>query len=167
MTLNLRDRHGNSYEVEVGKKQGKFLTVRINNQPLTAEVLPIDAHTCSVEIGGRIFLVGTAADEQKIYAAVDGTTFEFEKSAGGGAQRPGMDSFGDDDKHIGAPMPGKILKIFVKEGQAVKKGERLFIIEAMKMENEVKAPRAAKIAKINCREAQLVGVGDILMEFDD
>jgi pyruvate carboxylase len=51
----------------------------------------------------------------------------------------------DDPNHIGAPMPGKISSVMVKKGQAIKRGERLLSIEAMKMETAVYSPRDAKI----------------------
>lgn len=55
---------------------------------------------------------------------------------------------------ISAPMPGKILSIKANMGQAVKKGEVVMVLEAMKMENEIVAPADGTIASIN------VGVGD-------
>ena len=55
---------------------------------------------------------------------------------------------------VAAPMPGKILAIKANNGQAVKRGEVIMILEAMKMENEITAPEDGTIASIN------VGVGD-------
>lgn len=55
---------------------------------------------------------------------------------------------------VAAPMPGKILAIKANNGQAVKKGEVIMILEAMKMENEITAPEDGTVASIN------VGVGD-------
>jgi pyruvate carboxylase subunit B len=64
---------------------------------------------------------------------------------------------------IKAPMPGLILRILVKPGQEVAKGERLLIIEAMKMENELKAPRAGVIKSIACRAQEAVEQGKVLV----
>ena len=64
---------------------------------------------------------------------------------------------------IKAPMPGLILKVFVKPGQEVNKGERLLIIEAMKMENELKAPRDGIVKSINCQEQQAVEQAKVLL----
>jgi len=55
---------------------------------------------------------------------------------------------------IKSPMPGLIVKVLAEVGQDVKKGERLLILEAMKMENDVKAPRDGTLTKLN------VGQGD-------
>ena len=63
---------------------------------------------------------------------------------------------------VAAPMPGKILSIKASAGQAVKKGEVLLILEAMKMENEVVAPQDGTVASINVAEGAMVESGDVL-----
>lgn len=63
---------------------------------------------------------------------------------------------------VNAPMPGKILSVKASEGQAVKKGDVVLILEAMKMENEVVAPQDGTIASINCAAGDAVEAGDIL-----
>jgi biotin carboxyl carrier protein len=54
------------------------------------------------------------------------------------------------------PMPGRIVSVRVREGQRVAKGEVLLVLEAMKMQNEVVAPRAGVVAKLHVREGQVV-----------
>lgn len=61
---------------------------------------------------------------------------------------------------IKAPMPGTILNINVKEGETVKKGQILLILEAMKMENEIVSPRDGKIAGIVVSKGTSVNTGD-------
>ena len=58
-----------------------------------------------------------------------------------------------------APMPGKIVKIFVKVGEVVTEGQGLVVVEAMKMENELKSPRAGTITQIITREGATVENG--------
>ncbi|RQO31280.1 acetyl-CoA carboxylase biotin carboxyl carrier protein subunit [Taibaiella sp. KBW10] len=65
---------------------------------------------------------------------------------------------------IKAPMPGLILKILVTEGQVIKKGEPVLILEAMKMENIFKAPNDATVKAIKITERQAVEKGEILIE---
>lgn len=60
-------------------------------------------------------------------------------------------------------MPGKIIKIMVHEGQEVKKGDKLVVLEAMKMENEIKCQKDGKIAQINVQEGQTVDSGHLLL----
>ena len=63
---------------------------------------------------------------------------------------------------VKAPMPGKILSIKASEGQAVKKGDVILLLEAMKMENEVVAPQDGTVATINVASGAAVEAGDTL-----
>lgn len=63
-------------------------------------------------------------------------------------------------------MPGKIVKVFVKPGQSVKAGEPLVIMEAMKMENEMRASQDVKIKAVNIKEGETVESGTALVVFD-
>ena len=70
------------------------------------------------------------------------------------------------DNGLTSGMPGKILKVLVKEGDQVEEGTPLLIMEAMKMENEMKAPASAKIKKILVATGDNVETGAKLIEFD-
>lgn len=65
---------------------------------------------------------------------------------------------------IKAPMPGLVLKILVTEGQEIKKGEPVLILEAMKMENVFKAPADATVKAIKVTERKAVEKGEVLIE---
>ena len=64
---------------------------------------------------------------------------------------------------ISAPMPGNVLDIRVAVGEAVKSGQVLVILEAMKMENEVVAPQDGVVASVNCQKGDMVNVGDVFL----
>ncbi|MFD1672074.1 biotin/lipoyl-containing protein [Agrilactobacillus yilanensis] len=64
---------------------------------------------------------------------------------------------------VDAPMPGNIIDIKVKVGDAVTEGQTLLILEAMKMENEIVAPKAGTITGINTIKGDVVSTGDILL----
>lgn len=64
---------------------------------------------------------------------------------------------------VESPMPGNVWKVLVKEGQAVKDGETLIILEAMKMENEIPAPCDGTVASVHVKEGDAVNGGDILV----
>jgi len=66
-------------------------------------------------------------------------------------------------KEIKAPMPGLVLKILISEGDEVKKGENLFVLEAMKMENMIKAPADIIIKKINIKSGDKVEKNQVLV----
>ena len=69
---------------------------------------------------------------------------------------------GEGSVKVESPMPGKILSVKASVGQAVKKGEVLLILEAMKMENEIVAPQDGTIASINVAAGSAVEGGDTL-----
>ncbi|MDR3279540.1 MAG: biotin/lipoyl-binding protein [Synergistaceae bacterium] len=64
---------------------------------------------------------------------------------------------------VTAPMPGKIWKLPVREGDTVAEGQLVLILEAMKMENEIFAPAGGKVLQINCKEGDSVNTGDTLL----
>ncbi|MFP4018596.1 MAG: biotin/lipoyl-containing protein [Bacteroidales bacterium] len=67
---------------------------------------------------------------------------------------------------VKAPLPGNIFKMLVKEGDEVKKGDKLMIMEAMKMENNVLAEKDGKVASIKVKEGDSVLQNDILAEIE-
>jgi biotin carboxyl carrier protein len=66
---------------------------------------------------------------------------------------------------IKAPMPGLVLKVFVNKGDSIKKGDNLFVLEAMKMENIIKSPADVTVEKILIKPGDKVEKGQILMLF--
>ena len=65
-------------------------------------------------------------------------------------------------KTVTAPMPGNILKVNVQNGQAVKSGDVLMVLEAMKMENEIMAPCDCTVASVNVSQGTTVDAGTVL-----
>lgn len=68
--------------------------------------------------------------------------------------------------NLTSPITGKIVRFKVKEGQEVKAGQELVLIEAMKMENSIRSDHDVKIAKIKFGEGESVGIGQVIMEFE-
>lgn len=64
---------------------------------------------------------------------------------------------------VSAPMPGNIVNIMVSEGQTVKSGQVLVVLEAMKMENEIVSPKDAKVAQVVISKGASVNTGDVLV----
>lgn len=71
----------------------------------------------------------------------------------------------DGEGHIvEAPLQGSMFDILVKEGQTVKKGDVLAVLEAMKMENEIISPVNGKVSAINVEKGQNVNLGDVILQ---
>jgi biotin carboxyl carrier protein len=66
-------------------------------------------------------------------------------------------------QRIDAPMPGKIVRVLVKQGEAVAEGQGLVVVEAMKMENELKSPKAGTVAELHAVEGAAVESGAKLL----
>ena len=64
---------------------------------------------------------------------------------------------------VSAPMPGKVLSVNVKAGDAVKAGDVLMILEAMKMQNEIMAPADGTVSDVRVSAGQTVGTGDVMI----
>ena len=71
-----------------------------------------------------------------------------------------------NEKEVGSSIPGKIVKVLVKEGDQIKKGDKLFIAEAMKMETNIIANVDGKIKDIFVREGDMVESGELLLAFE-
>jgi biotin carboxyl carrier protein len=68
-------------------------------------------------------------------------------------------------KHVAAAMPGRVLRVLVAAGDAVTAGQPLVVLEAMKMENEVKSPQDGVVSGIAVTAGQPVNAGEILLRF--
>jgi pyruvate carboxylase len=76
-------------------------------------------------------------------------------------QRPKADK--DNDKHIGATMPGTVLQVLVDKGQKVKKGDHLIVTEAMKMETTIQAPFDGIVKEVLVKSQDAIATGDLLI----
>ncbi len=72
----------------------------------------------------------------------------------------------DKDQHYKSPMPGKLTKLFIKQNEEVKKGQVLAVVEAMKMENLIKAKKDSTVKEIYFKEGDLVSADQILFNLD-
>jgi propionyl-CoA carboxylase alpha chain len=68
-------------------------------------------------------------------------------------------------KNLTSPITGKIVRFKVKEGDEIKAGQELVVIEAMKMENIIRSDHEVKIGKIKFAEGEVVGIGQVVIDF--
>lgn len=167
MHKQLLNHLGNSFEVHIDIKNEHEISAEINGERTEVSVQKVAGNVFSVFQGERLLMVYVAEDREKIYVSINGEQYRFDKAAQRKAgYRPGMDTSRPEGNEICAPMPGKLLKLFVKEGQEINANDRLFIVEAMKMENEVRAGRSGVIKKINFKENDLLSVGEPVIELE-
>jgi biotin carboxyl carrier protein len=133
------------------------LVAREGEHVLETEVRRISANELQFRFDGRPVRAYLAREGGRTYVAVDGREFvvsEFRPETGraGG----GDDKAAEAELRVRAPMPGKVIKIAVAEGDEVRKNQTLVIVEAMKMENEIKTAFDGVVTKIH------VAVGDLV-----
>ncbi|MFL2493576.1 MAG: acetyl-CoA carboxylase biotin carboxyl carrier protein subunit [Candidatus Thalassarchaeum sp.] len=80
---------------------------------------------------------------------------------------PGSAGDSSGEGGLTAPMPGTILEIHVKAGQRVREGQTLLVMEAMKMEHRIQAPKAGEVVVLNFSEGDRVDMGATLVELGD
>lgn len=124
-----------------------------------AAVVNSGPETYTVKLNGKAYVVevspGGDIGEIKEQAAASGGA-----SAGAGA----AESAGGSGESIDAPLAGNIFKVNVRPGDQVAEGDVVIILEAMKMETEVRASSAGTVSKVNVSEGDSVAVGDALIE---
>ena len=127
---------GKEYNVTVNPKEGKFFDVTVNGATYEVEAENAPAAAAPAP-------VAAAAPVQAAPAAAAPAA----KPAGAGEK-------------VNSPLPGVIIDVCVKEGQAVKSGQKIAVLEAMKMENEIPAPKDGTITEIHVRKGDSLQEGD-------
>jgi biotin carboxyl carrier protein len=94
---------------------------------------------------------------------LDGRAYVIDAAPQGSLRRRAR---GHDEGALAAPMPATVLRIIVEPGQRVSTGDVLIMLEAMKMELPIRAPRDASVKAIGCREGELVEAGVPLLELE-
>lgn len=125
----------------------------------------VGRHLYSLVIDQRSFTVDVAAKGDDYIVACEGKSFRVRLLDERRALRPGEGHADSREgvKEIRAFMPGKVVEVLVKVGDEVSKDQGVLIIEAMKMENEVRAPVAGKIKDIRVSSGQAVETGELLV----
>ncbi|MGZ3710094.1 MAG: acetyl-CoA carboxylase biotin carboxyl carrier protein subunit [Bdellovibrionota bacterium] len=78
--------------------------------------------------------------------------------------RPGQGASANEGRQeIAGSMPGKVIRVLVAAGDAVEEGQGLVVVEAMKMQNEMKSPKAGRVTEIRARPDATVGAGEVLV----
>lgn len=156
--VNLLSQNGNLLEVDV---DGKIYKV---------DLLHTADGTFSIIEGGHSFNIELVPLKQPkqytahtLYKAYDVAILDAEARY---LMNRGGAGFGSNANTISSPMPGKVVKLFVNEGDEVIEGQTVIIISAMKMESEYKAPKNGIIKKINVAEGDTIDGNQVLIELE-
>lgn len=145
--------------------------VRVNGRAFEAHLSPVPGTPLQhLLLGGEsLTLAMTRLEAGKWEAQFRGTRYAMEvmdertrhiRSLTAGAARP------DASGQLRAPMPGLVVRVLVQPGDPVQAGKGLIVLEAMKMENELKAKTSARIRSIPVVPGQAVEKGQVLVEFE-
>jgi biotin carboxyl carrier protein len=158
-----------------------FAKLQGQKEAVPVDIEPAGENRFKLTHGGKTFIVDALTlDHGAVSMLVDGTSYgvEFDEQ-GDEVQvlvrgqvtridvaderrlrlRAGTTAFSAQGKQIiAAPMPGKVVKVLVKLGDEVKEGQGLVVVEAMKMENELKSPKAGKVVELPAKEGTAVEI---------
>jgi biotin carboxyl carrier protein len=147
----------------------RTLNVTVNGKTYRVEVGDLYTSPIVVKVNGQLYQVDVAsAGEVQAPAAEPGAVLEMvarQTTAPEKAPRP-VGPVGVSVKVIKAPIPGHIVDIAVKPGDRVRRDQELCSLEAMKMNNAIRAPYDGIIASIEVTTGQPVAYGDTLMTFE-
>ena len=139
--------NGEPYEIDFQQlPDAGVATLLLNNRSLEAFVEERDDDTWEVLIHGELYTV-SVQDER---------AHRLAKARGIGTSTTG-------DATVKSPMPGIIVMVLVSEGDVVSKGDKVVILESMKMENELKAPRDGVVVRVQVKPGQSVEKGEALV----
>ncbi|MDY0254714.1 MAG: biotin/lipoyl-containing protein [Tenuifilaceae bacterium] len=135
--------HGNQYDVNVVSVEDNIAEVEVNGTSYKVEMEKPIQQTKTPKL-----VRATAVPSTDSHPAVTKTSAPSAPKGAG---------------YVKSPLPGVILDLYVKEGEIVKKGQKLLCLEAMKMENNIDSDKDGKIVKINVNKGDSVMEGDILV----
>jgi len=117
----------------------------------------------SVLVDGVSYEVRVQSSPPGLIASADGRQFAVEVRNPRDAGRSSHAAAGSGRQNVATPMPGKVVRVLVKPGEAVEASQGLVVVEAMKMQNELKAGRPGRVAEIRTSEGETVSAGDVLV----
>jgi biotin carboxyl carrier protein len=162
MKLTLHS-NGGEQAIEIAAEAPAY-RFRLDDAPeRTANVEIPEPNVYSALLDGRIYdarVEETAAGGLVI--VIDGYRFEMEVRDPRRWSRKDTARGSDGVQTVVAPMPGKVVRVLVAPGDEVKAGQGLLVVEAMKMQNEMKAVRAGRILSVAVKEGATVAAGEVM-----
>ncbi|RPI78372.1 MAG: biotin/lipoyl-binding protein [Chloroflexi bacterium] len=143
------------------ERQGEAYAVHVNGENYGLELIDNQPGQIDLRFEGKPVTLYWAAEGGKKWISYQGCTYLLEKPSPQSILREGETA---TENILRSPMPAQVRAVLVSEGQQVQKGETLLLLEAMKMEIRVQAPREARIARISAVQGQQVQRDAVLVE---
>jgi len=159
LELSIGDRARN-LEIE---RHGMQFHFRIDGRVVAADVKQVQPEVYSVLIAGEAFEARIECGAGGLRVHIDGREFPIAIADPRQWRRDrNQIAAAEGHQQIVSSMPGKVVRVMVRAGDAVEAGQGLLVVEAMKMQNEIKSPKAGKIERIAAQEGQTVNAGEVL-----
>lgn len=153
---------GRSVRVEVRGKDGRY-TVSLDGRAIEVDVQETGRDFLSLLIDGRSYEVGLERRGSGYTVVLEDDVVPVELADAARSATAVAKKAGSGPARVTAPMPGKIVRVMVAPGEDVAQGQGLVVMEAMKMENELRSPRAGRVRESPVREGQAVEMGALLV----
>ncbi|MDQ3423110.1 MAG: acetyl/propionyl-CoA carboxylase subunit alpha, partial [Actinomycetota bacterium] len=144
-----------------GQPSGALVRVG-GGEPVPASLVPLD-DGCLLTVAGRSSRVLSAADGDTTWLELDGVTHAIAAFA----PRPRGTEVGASGGEVRSPMPGAVIAVTAKPGDLVRQGDVLLVVEAMKMEHGLAAPRDGTVGPLMVRLGDQVVVGQLVATVTD
>ncbi len=142
--------------------------VTLDGQPVAVDAVEIAPDILSILLEGQSFEISvTPSPDGKLKLQTGSQEFTAEvinPRAWSGRRHGSVEAEGR--QQVVAPMPGKVVRLLVKAGDHVEAGQGLLVVEAMKMQNEIRSPKSGTVERVLAKEGQPVNAGEILAWID-
>lgn len=152
----------NTSTVEI-KRDGARVFARVDDREYELEASEPEPNVYLLKHEGRVYeaFVGKGADGV-MSVEINNTQFDVRLIDSKKLRGAGAAAAADGVAEIKTAMPGKVVRVIVAAGDEVKKGDGILVVEAMKMQNELKSPKDGIVKSINAAEGKTVAAGDVL-----
>jgi biotin carboxyl carrier protein len=150
-----------SYRLELSRGDNRW-SCRVDGRAVEVDAVLVRPDVLSLRIANRVYEVKCERVAGELYLWVGSERFAAQIRDPRSLR--GRSRAADDQgpRKLTAPMPGKVVRILVTQGAAVEAGAGVLVVEAMKMQNEIKSPKKGTIQKIMVGEGTAVNSGDVL-----
>jgi biotin carboxyl carrier protein len=156
---------GKSYRLDLNQAEGRW-SCRLDGREVEVDAVLARPNVLSLRIGNKAYEVKCERVGSGVHIWVGSRRFSAEVRDPRSLRGRVRATDDQGPKKLSAPMPGKVVRILMRQGDEVEAGSGVLVVEAMKMQNEVKSPKKGTIQKILVGEGTAVNAGDVLAIVD-